>query len=112
MNGQELLTTLRSLGVEIELDGGDILLSPTSAVTPELRQQVVEFKFDIITAVQHEPPLGGHLLDQGRQWIPPPLRPGWCPCDEGRVSNAATGLCRICFTAVFGPRFRPDGSAP
>lgn len=56
-----------------------------------------------------EPPVERHLLGGGRRWIPPPVRPGWCPCDEAVVWDDESGLCRTSHAAVFGERIRIGG---
>lgn len=106
MNGRELLSQLRQCGVAVRVDGADLVLSPASAVPTELRPLLVAGKVEIIHELSVELPPDGRLLNGGRRWIPPPDRPGWCPCDQARVWDARSGLCRTCYFTVFGKQVR------
>jgi hypothetical protein len=116
MTAADLLIRVRKLGVDIRLDGGDLLLSPAGAVPTDIRSALAGRKAEILALLQREPPDGGRLLKGGRVWIPPPSRPGWCPCDQERAHDPVTGLCRTCLTATGAVKWRDrraiEGAAP
>ena len=110
MSGRDLLRRVRDLGIEIDLDGSDLVIRPRSEVPTDLLNELRAEKAAVVAALRGEPPVEGILLDGGRRWTPPPERPGYCPCDEMRVWDLQSGLCRTCNVAVFGPKIPARGT--
>ena len=102
----EILARLDEVGLRLRLDGPDLVITPREALTPDLRDLLVEHKRAIINHLLAAPPVDGRLLDNCLRWIPPPERPGWCPCNEDRVWDQTAGLCRSCFAAVYGTKIQ------
>jgi hypothetical protein len=104
MSVEGLIRRARDLGLRLWIRDGKLLVAPGSALTPDLRGELAERRAEIITCLRLEPPEEGRLLDRGRRWVPPPKRPGWCPCGQERAEDPASGLCRTCFSTVHGKK--------
>ena len=91
-------------GLNLRVDGADLVVVPRSKLTPDLEHLLLDHKVEIITALQSGAAPAGTFLKDGRVWVPPPERKGWCPCDESRVWDLQSGLCGPCYSAVCGTR--------
>jgi len=104
MSPVELVRAAREAGLRLRVDGDRLFASPTYALTEDLHEALEANRAEVVAFLNTEPPAEGRLLDGGRRWIPPPIRPGWCPCDQAVVWDEKSGLCRTCHAAVFGER--------
>lgn len=109
MTPAEIVHTARALGLKLRVDGDRLFASPSRCLTEDLHQALEADRAGVVAFLRTEPPSDGRLLDGGRRWIPPPERPGWCPCDEAVAWDEVSGLCRTCHAAVFGEKIRIGG---
>ena len=106
MNVDLIIAMAMVSGLSLRLDGEELVVRPRSALTVELKELLLTNKSEIVSALRDTEVPVGTFLDNGRRWVPPRERAGWCPCDAGRIWDEHSGLCRICHIAVYGQKIR------